>query len=197
MTHKPETDQEMAAIRVSGTVTPLNAQIYLAPCDAAWPAQFAAEAAKIRKALGEKALLIEHVGSTSIPGLCAKPVIDIVLEVAGSADEPAYAPDLEAAGYRLHLREPGWHEHRVFKGDWPYVNLHVFSAGSPETVRMVAFRDRCRCDPEERRLYQETKRALAARVWRHVQHYANAKSEVVEAITARALAAASPSPAGS
>jgi GrpB-like predicted nucleotidyltransferase (UPF0157 family) len=188
VTKKPETDEEMAAIRVSGTVTPLNAQIYLAPYDPAWPVQYEAEAAKIRTALGEAALALEHVGSTSIPGLPAKPIIDIVLCVADSADEDAYVPALTAQGYRLHLREPDWEQHRVMKGDWPLVNLHVFTVGSPELVRMVAFRDRCRAHPEELTLYREAKQALAGQVWRHVQHYANAKGEVVEAIIQRALA---------
>ena len=188
MTKKPETDEEMAAIRVSGTVTPLNAQIYLAPYDPDWPAQYAAEAAKIRAAIGHRAIALEHVGSTSIPGMPAKPIIDIVLCVADSADEDAYVPALTAQGYRLHLREPDWEQHRVMKGEWPLVNLHVFTVGSRELTRMVAFRDRCRSHPEELQLYLDTKQALAGQVWRHVQHYANAKGEVVEAIIARALA---------
>jgi GrpB-like predicted nucleotidyltransferase (UPF0157 family) len=178
----------MAALRVSGTVTPHNAAIYLAPYDPNWPIQYEAEAAKIRAALGDAALVLEHVGSTSIPGLPAKPIIDIVLCVADSADEDAYAPALTAQGYRLHLREPDWEQHRVMKGEWPWVNLHVFTVGSSEVMRMLAFRDRCRTHPEELKLYRETKQALAGRVWRHVQHYANAKGEVVEAIIARALA---------
>ncbi len=188
MTKKPETDEEMAAIRVSGTVSPHNAQIYLAPYDPAWPAQYEAEAAKIRAALGDRALALEHVGSTSIPGLSAKPIIDIILCVANSSDEDAYVPALTAQGYRLHLREPEWEQHRVMKGDDPMVNLHVFTVGSRELTRMVGFRDRCRSHPDELKLYQETKQALAGQVWRHVQHYANAKGEVVEAIIARALA---------
>ena len=188
MTKKPETDEEMAAIRVSGAVTPLNAQIYLAPYDPDWPAQYAAEAAKIRAAIGHRAIALEHVGSTSIPGMPAKPIIDIVLCVADSADEDAYVPALTAQGYRLHLREPDWEQHRVMKGEWPLVNLHVFTVGSRELTRMVAFRDRCRSHPEELQLYLDTKQALAGQVWRHVQHYANAKGEVVEAIIARALA---------
>ena len=188
MTARPETDEEMAALRVSGTVTPHNGTIPLSPYDPAWPAQYEAEAAKIRAALGEGAMVLEHVGSTSIPGISAKPILDILLAVADSADEDAYVPALTAQGYRLHLREPDWEQHRVIKGDNPMVNLHVFAAGSGEITRMLAFRDRCRAVPEERDLYERTKRALAARVWRHVQHYANAKSEVVEAIIARALA---------
>ena len=188
MTKKPETDEAMAAIRVSGRVTPLNAQIYLAPYDLAWPAQYDAEAAKIRAALGEAALVLEHVGSTSIPGMPAKPIIDIILCIADSADEDAYVPALTAQGYRLHLREPEWEQHRVMKGEWPMVNLHVLTVGSQELVRMVAFRDRCRSHPEELARYREAKQALAGQVWRHVQHYANAKGEVVEAIIERALA---------
>ena len=188
MTKKPETDQEMAALRVSGAVSPHNAEIYLAPYDPSWPAQYEAEAAKIRAALGERAVALEHVGSTSIPGLSAKPIIDIVLCVADSSDEDAYVPALTAQGYRLHLREPDWEQHRVMKGDSPMVNLHVFTVGSRELTRMVGFRDRCRSHPEELALYRDTKQALAGQVWRHVQHYANAKGEVVEAIIARALA---------
>jgi GrpB-like predicted nucleotidyltransferase (UPF0157 family) len=187
MTSRPETDEEMAALRVSGTLTPHNAAIHLAPYDANWPVLYAAEAAKIRAALSEKALVLEHVGSTSIPGISAKPIIDILLAVADSADEDAYVPALTAQGYRLHLREPEWEQHRVMKGDDPDVNLHVFTSGSREIERMIGFRDRCRSHPEEHRLYEQTKRELAARTWRHVQHYANAKGEVVEAIIARAL----------
>jgi GrpB-like predicted nucleotidyltransferase (UPF0157 family) len=190
MTKKPETDAEMAAIRVSGTVTAHNATIHLADYDPVWPLMYEAEAAKIHAALGDAALVLEHVGSTSIPGLCAKPLIDIVLGVADSADEAAYVPALTACGYRLHLREPDWEQHRVMKGDWPFVNLHVFTVGSPEIRRMVGFRDRCRAHPDEKQLYEATKRRLASQVWRHVQHYANAKGEVVEAIIARALAKA-------
>jgi GrpB-like predicted nucleotidyltransferase (UPF0157 family) len=188
VTNKPETDEEMAAIRVSGTVTPHDATIHLADYDPAWPAQYAAEAAKIRAALGDAALVLEHVGSTSIPGIPAKPIIDILLAVADSADEDAYVPALTARGYRLHLREPDWEQHRVMKGVNPDVNLHVFTVGSREIARMLGFRDRCRSHPEELALYRQTKQDLAGQVWRHVQHYANAKGEVVEAIIARALA---------
>ena len=188
MTKAPETDEEMAALRVSGAVTPHNATIELSPYDPAWPDQYAEEAGFIRAALGERALVLEHVGSTSIPGLSAKPIIDILLAVADSSDEDAYAPALSANGFRLHLREPDWEQHRVMKGERRLVNLHVFTEGSREIARMVGFRDHLRAHPEELRLYQQTKQALAARTWRHVQHYANAKSEVVEAIIERAMA---------
>jgi GrpB-like predicted nucleotidyltransferase (UPF0157 family) len=156
--------------------------------DPVWPAQFAAEAAKVRAALGAAALGVEHVGSTSVPGLAAKPVIDINLTVADSADEASYARALETAGYRLAVREPAWFEHRMFKGAGPAVNLHVFSAGCPELARMRLMRDWLRANPDDLALYAATKRQLAERGWDLVQDYADAKGEVVGQIMARAEA---------
>lgn len=157
----------------------------LAEPDPEWPGRYAREQGRIHHALGERALQIEHVGSTSVPGLVAKPVIDIVLVVADSADEHAYVPDLEAAGYRLKHRERSWYEHR-FLIDEPAVQIHVFSVGCIEVERMLLFRDRLRSHPEDRELYQSTKRKLAAAHWSYVQDYANAKSSVVEQIIAKA-----------
>ena len=117
----------------------------------------------------------------------AKPIIDMVLEVADSADERAYVSGLEVAGFSLRIREPGWFEHRLFRGA-PPSNLHVFSAGCEETGRMIAFRDHLRRDAGDRALYEATKRTLAARHWAKTQDYADAKSEVVAEIMARALA---------
>jgi len=109
----------------------------------------------------QRALQIEHVGSTSVAGLAAKPVIDIVLVVGDSADEAIYVPDLEAAGYRLRHREPSWYQHRFLVGE-PAVQIHVFSVGSAEVERMLLFRNRLRACPEDRKLYESTKRELAA-----------------------------------
>jgi GrpB-like predicted nucleotidyltransferase (UPF0157 family) len=134
-------------------------------------------------------MAVAHVGSTSVPGLAAKPVIDILLVVANPADEPAYLPHLEAAGFRLVIREPDWHQHRVLKGPETNVNLHVFGANSPEIRRMLLFRDRLRTHDEERELYERTKRDLAVRQWAYVQDYADAKTSVVEAIDGLAEAA--------
>lgn len=178
-------DEELAAGRV-GPADVRYAPIVLVDYDPAWPTLFDREAARIRATLGAQALLLEHVGSTSVPGLAAKPRIDVLLAVAESADEPSYAPRLETAGYVLRIREPEWHEHRVFKGPDTDVNVHVFSRGCVEIERMLRFRDRLRADHADRRLYERTKRALAARCWRHVQHYADAKTAVVEEILARA-----------
>ena len=129
---------------------------------------------------------MEHVGSTSVQGLAAKPIIDILLLVSDPSDEDAYVPQLEAAGYLLHGREPGWHQHRLLRGTEPPANVHVFAIGSSEVERMLLFRDRLRTHPDERELYERAKRELAARRWGYVQDYADAKSQVVEEIIARA-----------
>ena len=164
----------------------LDGVIELRAYDPIWPGQFLVEAERVRSALGARALRVEHVGSTSVPGLSAKPIIDMLLVVADSAAEPDYVPPMESAGYTLRIREPEWHEHRLFKGPDANINLHVFSDGCPEIGRMLAFRDHLRRYARDRDLYQRTKEALAARQWRYVQEYADAKTEVVEAIVARA-----------
>ena len=153
--------------------------------DPRWPELFRAEAARIRAALSYKALRIEHCGSTSVPGLAAKPVIDVVLEVASSADENAYMPALQAAGYVLKFREPEWFEHRLMKGPDTDINLHVFSSGCPEIDRMLRFRDWLRTNAGDRELYARTKLDLAGREWKSVQDYADAKTAVVAEIMGR------------
>ena len=105
-------DRELAKITVGGA-QPLRGRIELHDYDRDWPVWYEREESRIRSVLGERVARIEHVGSTAVPGLPAKPVIDIVLEVPGSAAEQAYVPDLEAAGYVLQIREPGWFEHRL------------------------------------------------------------------------------------
>ena len=179
-------DEYMSAVTI-GARRRVDGPIVLADYDPSWPDLYSREATRIRTVLGRRVLLLEHVGSTSVPGLPAKPIIDILLGVADSADEDAYLPPLEAAGYILRIREPEWHEHRVFKGPDTDINLHTFSDGSSEIERMLAFRDWLRANDDERDLYLRTKRKLAARHWIYVQDYADAKGEVVEAIIARAL----------
>ncbi len=187
----PRSDEEIQAYRV-GPVVPHNATITLADYDPRWPALFAREADRVRRVLGPRAIMVEHVGSTSVPGLAAKPIIDIVLAVPDSADEDAYVPALEAAGYVLRIREPDWFEHRLFKGPDTDINLHVFSAGASEIDRMLLFRDWLTATDADRDAYLRVKRDLAQRTWRHVQHYADAKSAIVTEIMARADASASP-----
>ncbi len=165
---------------------PLSGRIRLEEYNPEWPHLFQREADRIRAALGDQALQVEHAGSTSVPGLAAKPLIDIVLVVPNSADEPAYVPSLEAAGYKLTIREPDWYEHRLFKGPDTNVNVHTFSKGCSEIERMLLVRDWLRTHPADRERYERTKRELAAQDWKYVQNYADAKTAVVEDIIARA-----------
>jgi GrpB-like predicted nucleotidyltransferase (UPF0157 family) len=181
------TEEDLQAIAV-GTVTPHNAPITLAEYDPRWPALFDREAARIRAILGGTAVLVEHVGSTSVPGLAAKPIIDILLAVPDSADEQTYAPALQAAGYVLCIREPDWFEHRLFKGPDTNINLHVFTAGAAEIDQMLLFRDWLRANDADRDAYLQVKRDLARRTWRHVQHYADSKTAIVQQILVRARA---------
>ena len=183
----PNRDEQIRAATI-GEPWRADGPIHLAEYDPEWPALYEREAARIQSILGDGVRLLEHAGSTSVPGLSAKPVIDIVLAVPDSADESAFVPPMEAAGYVLRIREPDWFEHRLFKGPDTNVNLHVFSEGCPEIERMLAFRDRLRTHDDERIRYGDTKRELAAREWTYVQYYADAKGEVVEGIIARAFA---------
>jgi GrpB-like predicted nucleotidyltransferase (UPF0157 family) len=183
------TDDEYLQKVTVGELKPHNAPITLAEYDPRWPGMFEREANRIRSTLGNKALQVEHVGSTSIPGLCAKPIIDILLVVADSSNEPSYVPALEAAGYTLRIREPEWFEHRLFKGPDTNVNLHVFSQGASEIERMLRFRDWLRANVADRDNYARAKRSLAQQVWRHVQNYADAKTSIIQEIMNRASAA--------
>jgi GrpB-like predicted nucleotidyltransferase (UPF0157 family) len=184
---RPRSADEIQAITVD-ILKPLTGPIALVESDPAWPRLFEREARRIRTILGDRVIRLEHTGSTSVPGLAAKPIIDITMTVADVLDEAAYAADLVAAGYRLVIREhePDWYDHRVFKGPDTNINLHVFSAGCREVDRMVGFRDWLRTHDDDRALYEATKRELVKREWAFVQNYADAKGEVVEEIAARA-----------
>jgi GrpB-like predicted nucleotidyltransferase (UPF0157 family) len=184
-TPAPLTDEEIRAVTI-GELPEHNAAIDLAEYDPEWPRLYEREAERIHAALGPKALRVEHVGSTSVPGLAAKPLIDIVLVVADTRDEDAYVPPLLAAGYVLRIREPDWFEHRMFKGPDTNVNVHTFSEGCEEIDRMVAFRDWLRTHDDDRDRYLAAKRELAQRQWKYVENYADAKSAVVREIVSRA-----------
>ncbi|HEV3061927.1 MAG TPA: GrpB family protein [Vicinamibacterales bacterium] len=164
--------------------------ILIVDYDPAWPGLYAREADRITAILSSRALRIEHTGSTSVPGLAAKPIIDMLLVVTDSADEAAYVPPLDAAGYVLRIREADWYEHRMFKGPGSSTNLHVFSSGCPEIDRVLLFRDWLRNNPADRDLYAQTKRFLARKEWTDVDRYAEAKTAVIEEIIARARAVA-------
>jgi GrpB-like predicted nucleotidyltransferase (UPF0157 family) len=127
-----------------------------------------------------------------VVGLPAKPIIDLVLAVPDSADEPTYVPEMELNGYLLRIREPEWFQHRVFKGPDTEINLHVFTAGCPEIDQMILFRDWLRAHADDRDAYAAKKRELAKQNWNFVQNYADAKTEIVQQILARARAGTQP-----
>jgi GrpB-like predicted nucleotidyltransferase (UPF0157 family) len=191
MTRLNEADEwgpgEEARLRAAWVTEPprLDGPVALADYDPGWPALFEREAARIRSLLGAGILLLAHVGSTSVPGLAAKPIIDILLVVADPADEDRHVRPLEAAGYRVVIRDAAGHEHRALKGPDTDINLHVHHPDSPEVGRHLRFRDRLRASAADRELYQRTKRELAARHWAYIQQYADAKSDVVEDILGR------------
>lgn len=184
----PMNDEYLQKVTV-GELKPHNAPITLVAYDPRWPELFEREAKRIRSVLGNRVLRLEHVGSTSVPELCAKPIIDMLLVVADSSAEPSYVADLEAAGYMLRIREPDWFEHRMFKGPDTDINLHVFSEGTSEVERMLRFRDWLRANDTDRDNYARVKRKLAQHVWRNVQNYADAKTSIVQEIMDRANAA--------
>jgi GrpB-like predicted nucleotidyltransferase (UPF0157 family) len=167
--------------------------IDVADPDPAWPQWYNRLAQRIREALGWRVLQLEHVGSTAVPGLAAKPVIDIDLTVADPGRERDYVPALEAAGFQLLIREPWWHGHRMLRADEPPGNLHVFGFDSPELIKHRIFRDWLRGNPGDRDRYAAAKRqaaceANAAR--EHVMAYNARKQQVIREIYHRAFTAA-------
>lgn len=184
-TYSPLTEEQIRSAQV-GELVPLVAPIQIVDYDPEWPRLYEREAARVQSALGDRVLLLEHVGSTSVPGLAAKPKIDMLLVVANTADEPSYVPALETAGYVLTIREPDWYEHRMFKGPDTDINLHVFSSGCTEIDRMLLFRNWLRSNESDRLLYERTKRQLARNNWKYMQNYADAKTAVVQEILTRA-----------
>ena len=169
---------------VIGELVPTR--VALAEADPAWPQRYEEHARRIRAVLGETAKRVEHIGSTAVPSLAAKPIVDILLVVEDSADEGSYLPHLEAAGYQLRVREPDFDEHRMLRTPSRDVHLHVFPTGSSEVDRYLVLRDHLRSDPEARGLYQARKRELAGREWPTMDHYAQAKGEIIEAMIAEA-----------
>ncbi|TLW91053.1 GrpB family protein [Saccharomonospora piscinae] len=175
-------DPTLAAKLVHG---PRPTTVTTVDYDPAWPVRFEHRAAELRDVLGERARLIEHIGSTSVPGLAAKPIVDIVVGIDDPDDEQAYLPDLDAAGYELRVREPA---HRALRGgtDSEPVNLHCYPPGHVEVRKYLAFRDRLRANEADRDAYAALKRQLATREWPDINYYAEAKRPLIDEILARA-----------
>ncbi len=184
--YEPPSREEIARARVV-PVGPEPVEV-VAP-DPAWRSDFRRVEARIREALGDRALAVEHVGSTSVPGLWAKPLIDVDLTVADSADEAAYVPVMEAAGFVLRGREPEWEQHRMFRGTEPTSNVHVWSPGAIEPRRTATFRDWLRDHQDDRAAYAGLKRALAEQGFTDVMDYNTAKGGFIYDIYERIFAA--------
>lgn len=154
-------------------------RVEVVPPDPNWPAQFELVAETIRSALGGRALAIEHVGSTAVPGLSAKPIIDVDLTVADAADESSYLPPLEAAGFILVIRQPEWQQHRMLSWHVISTNLHVFPTGAVELRRTRIFRNWLRTHPDDRARYAALKEELARRGFTDGMLYNNAKAGLI------------------
>jgi GrpB-like predicted nucleotidyltransferase (UPF0157 family) len=168
-------------------------QVEIAEHDPDWSRRFSHQAQRIRDTLGDAARQVEHIGSTAVPGLAAKPVIDILLVVDDPADEASYLPALQDAGYELRVREADFDEHRMLRTPARDVHLHVFPPWSQEIDRYRTLRDHLIASPQARAAYDARKRELATREWPTMDHYAEAKGSVIEALIARAGGAARPS----
>lgn len=179
-------DEYIQKVIVNGNVEH-NQTIQLNPYDEKWPALFEREKERILKILKDKALMIEHIGSTSVPGLMAKSIIDILLVVEDAGKEEDYMDDLCRHGYILRVREPDFENHHMFKGPDTDIHLHVFSKGSKEIEKYLLFRNYLRYHADVRKLYENTKKELAKKTWKYVQNYADAKSEVVQKILSDAI----------
>jgi GrpB-like predicted nucleotidyltransferase (UPF0157 family) len=163
--------------------------VTVVPYDPQWPHRYDALAEQIRLTLGDTVLDIEHVGSTSVPGLAAKNIIDIDLTVADPRDESAYIPALEKIGYVHTVREPSFHQHRCLRLSEPVVNLHVFGPDCPETIRHRMFREWLRTHAEDRALYEDAKLA-AIPGGGNVMDYNFRKQQVIRDIYDRLFRAA-------
>ncbi|SDZ32055.1 GrpB family protein [Herbiconiux ginsengi] len=154
-----------------------------------WAGTYREHRERIRNALTGADVAIEHIGSTSVPGLAAKPIVDIVVAVDDITAEEDYLDALLAAGYELRVREPG---HRLVRTPARDVHVHVYGRGDPAVQEYILLRDRLRSDADDRALYESTKRDLLATRWDDMNDYADAKTEVIVAIKARARAARPP-----
>lgn len=158
-------------------------ELVLVDHDPQWRETYAEQELRIRAALGPAAVQVEHIGSTSVPGLAAKPIIDVLVTVDDITAEEDYLDQLLEAGYELRVREPG---HRLVRTPALDVHVHVLPAGHEAAEDYLLFRDRLRSDPRDRELYERTKRALVEQDWADMNAYADAKTEVVTGIKDRA-----------
>jgi GrpB-like predicted nucleotidyltransferase (UPF0157 family) len=179
---EPERDAYLDSVLIGGREP---VAIVVVDPDPEWSARFASLRDRLGAALGPVALAVEHIGSTSVPGLAAKPIIDVLVTVGDIENESAYLPALEGAGFGLRVREPG---HRMFRTPGRDVHVHIYEAGHQAITDYLDLRDWLRVDRADRDLYAATKRALARRSWSDMNHYADAKTGVIQEVLHRARA---------
>jgi GrpB-like predicted nucleotidyltransferase (UPF0157 family) len=160
--------------------------IEIVPHSPDWSLQFQEHASRIKTALGEVALQIEHIGSTSVEGLAAKPIIDMLVVVADPSQEDLYLPAMLSAGYELRVREPEFDEHRMFRTPARDVHVHVYPPNSGEIARYLAFRDFLRANRTACDRYAALKWELSGADWKDMNEYADAKTKFIEDIIKRA-----------
>ncbi|PYI64241.1 hypothetical protein CVV68_22440 [Arthrobacter livingstonensis] len=177
---KRESNEHLDAVLIGGRE---ERSIIIVDYDKGWPRRFDSLALRVKGAIPGKALSVVHIGSTAVPGLAAKPIIDILLTVQDVEDEAGFLVPLENAGFVLRVREPG---HRMLRTPSRDVHLHIFSAKDAAVPNYVAFRDWLRVDEADRALYATTKKKLAEQRWDDMNYYAEAKSDVVSMILSRA-----------
>jgi GrpB-like predicted nucleotidyltransferase (UPF0157 family) len=173
-------DVELDAVLIGGR-EPVS--ITFVDYDPDWALRFGSLRDRIRAAVGPVAIDVEHIGSTAVPGLAAKPIIDILLTVRDVDDEATYVPPMVRAGFVLRVREPG---HRMFRTPERGVHVHVYEPRHQAVRDYLDLRDWLRLDGRDRTRYAEAKRALAARSWSDMNYYADAKSEVITLVLGRA-----------
>jgi GrpB-like predicted nucleotidyltransferase (UPF0157 family) len=173
-------DDELDAVLIGGREA---GSVQIVAYDPRWRTRFEDERQRIAAALGPQARRIEHIGSTSVPDLAAKPIIDILVELDDPEREQDYAGPLRAVGFELRVREP---RHRMFRTPDRDVHVHVWPTGCSESADYLTLRDWLRSHADDRRLYASAKRELAARQWRDMSYYAEAKSPVIAEMMARA-----------
>lgn len=182
----PLTPEQMAQRVVGDRTAEVTKPITIVAYDPSWPVRYLREEARIRAALGARALAVEHVGSTAVPGLAAKDRIDIDLIVADPADEGDYVPALTDVGYTLATREPYWYEHRCLWTEDHKVNLHVFGPDCDEYLRHLIFRDWLRTHPDDRDRYAARKCEAAAEHPMSMARYVGGKAPIIVEILKRA-----------
>jgi len=163
--------------------------ITIVPYDPSWPVFYEEEKSRILQAIGEFVVDIDHIGSTAVPGLSAKPIIDIMAGLRGPSDAEVCLPLLGELGYDDVTPEPE-------EDDWYYClgrgihsigyHLHLVKAGSQFQERHILFRDYLRTSQEDARRYQALKERLAFEYRDMREEYTNAKTEFIESIIEKA-----------